>query len=74
MLQQHLTLDEAIRAATIGGAKALRRTDVGQLAPGFRADIHVLDAPAAIHLAYRPGMPLTHQVWHAGKQIVRPNS
>lgn len=74
VLQQHLTLDEAIRAATIGGAKALRRTDVGQLAPGFRADIHVLDAPAAIHLAYRPGMPLTHQVWRAGKQIVRPNS
>ena len=74
VLQQHLTLDEAIRAATIGGAKALRRTDVGQLAPGFRADIHVLDAPAAIHLAYRPGMPLTHQVWRAGKQIVRLNS
>lgn len=74
VLQQHLTLDEAIRAATIGGAKALRRTDVGQLAPGFRADIHVLDAPAAIHLAYRPGMPLTHQVWRAGKQIIRPNS
>ena len=74
VLQQHLTLDEAIRAATIGGAKALRRTDVGQLAPGFRADIHVLDAPAAIHLAYRPGMPLTHQVWRAGKQIVHPNS
>ena len=74
VLQQHLTLDEAIRAATIGGAKALRRSDVGQLAPGFRADIHVLDAPAAIHLAYRPGMPLTHQVWRAGKQIIRPNS
>ena len=74
VLQQHLTLDEAIRAATIGGAKALRRSDVGQLAPGFRADIHVLDAPAAIHLAYRPGMPLTHQVWRAGKQIVLPNS
>ena len=74
VLQQHLTLDEAIRAATIGGAKALHRTDVGQLAPGFRADVHVLDAPAAIHLAYRPGMPLTHQVWRAGKQIVRPNS
>lgn len=74
VLQQHLTLDEAIRAATIGGAKALRRTDVGQLAPGFRADVHVLDAPAAIHLAYRPGMPLTYQVWRAGKQIIRPNS
>lgn len=72
VLQQHLTLDEAISAATIGGAKALRRTDVGQLAPGFRADIHVLDAPAAIHLAYRPGMPLTHQVWRAGERTVSP--
>ena len=72
VLQQHLTLDEAIRAATIGGAKALRRSDIGQLAPGFRADIHVLDAPAAIHLAYRPGMPLTHQVWRAGECIVSP--
>lgn len=70
VLQQRLTLDEAIRAATIGGAKALRRHDVGKLSEGFRADIHVLDAPAAIHLAYRPGMPLTHQVWRAGTRIV----
>ncbi|MGO1927545.1 MAG: amidohydrolase family protein, partial [Brachybacterium tyrofermentans] len=66
VLQMHLSLDEAIRAATRGGALALRRSDVGHLAVGARADLHVLDAPAAIHLAYRPGMPLTAQVWRAG--------
>lgn len=70
VLQQHLTLAEALRAATVGGAKALRRDDVGHLSVGARADLHVLDAPAAIHLAYRPGMPLTHQVWRAGTRIV----
>lgn len=69
VLQQHLTLEEALRAATLGGAMALRRTDVGSLRVGARADLHVLDAPAAIHLAYRPGMPLTHQVWRAGRPL-----
>src|SRR5204862_7100172 len=33
-----MTMDEALAAATLGGAKALRRTDVGRLAPGARAD------------------------------------
>ena len=66
VLQMHLSLAEAVRAATRGGALALRRTDVGHLGVGARADLHVLDAPAAIHLAYRPGMPLTHQVWRSG--------
>ncbi|GAA4519379.1 amidohydrolase family protein [Brachybacterium paraconglomeratum] len=66
VLQMHLTLAEALFAATRGGALALRRTDVGHLGIGARADLHVLDATAAIHLAYRPGMPLTHQVWRSG--------
>ncbi|PWH06025.1 imidazolonepropionase [Brachybacterium endophyticum] len=66
VLQMHLSLAEAIRAATRGGALALRRSDVGHLGVGARADLHVLEAPAAIHLAYRPGMPMTHQVWRAG--------
>jgi imidazolonepropionase len=68
VLQMHLSLAEAIRAATRGGALALRRSDVGHLGVGARADLHVLDAPAAIHLAYRPGMPLTHQVWRRGRR------
>ncbi|MGW4411529.1 imidazolonepropionase [Nonomuraea sp. NPDC004702] len=57
---------EAVRAATYGGARALRRTDVGWLRQGARADLVVLDAPSYVHLAYRPGVPLVHQVFQAG--------
>jgi imidazolonepropionase len=53
-----MTIDEAVHAATAGGARALRRTDIGRLAPGCRADVAVLDAPSPSHLAYRPGVPL----------------
>ena len=66
-----LSLDEAITAATRGGAKALRRHDVGGgVDPqGGRRWAHwrwghvvtsdVLNTNHAIDLAYRPGMPLT---------------
>ncbi|WP_336705727.1 imidazolonepropionase [Micrococcus terreus] len=71
VLQMHLSLAEAVRAATFGGALALRAQDeVGSIEVGKRADLHLLDAPAAIHLAYRPGMPLTHAVWRAGRRLV----
>ncbi len=69
VLQMRMTVEEAVRAATAGGAKALRRTDVGVLRPGARADVHVLDAPSVTHLAYRPGVPLTHAVWRAGERV-----
>ena len=62
-----MTPDEAVRAATQGGARALRRTDIGHLGPGARADAILLDAPTHIHLAYRPGVPLINTVWRAGK-------
>lgn len=51
---------EALWAATAGGAKALGRDDIGVLAVGKRADMAVLDAPSYVHLAYRPGVPITH--------------
>jgi imidazolonepropionase len=54
----HMTADEALRAATLGGARALGRSDIGHLAPGARADAVVLDAPSYTHLVYRPGVPL----------------
>ena len=66
---------EAVRAATYGGALALGRESgndadgeraVGSIAVGHRADLHLLNAPSATHLAYRPGIPLTHAVWRAG--------
>ena len=71
VLQMHLSLAEAVGAATFGGALALRAQDeVGSIEVGKRADLHLLDAPAAIHLAYRPGMPLTHAVWRTGRRVV----
>jgi imidazolonepropionase len=60
----HMTAAEAIRAATLGGARALRRDDVGWLGPGSRADLVVLAAPSYTHLVYRPGVPLIHRVIH----------
>ncbi|MBW4716301.1 imidazolonepropionase [Saccharothrix obliqua] len=69
VLQMRMTVEEAVHAATRGGALALRRDDVGHLSPGARADVHVLDAPSATHLAYRPGVPLTAAVWRAGERV-----
>jgi imidazolonepropionase len=53
-----MTTEEALLAATKGGARALRRTDVGHLGPGARADLAILAAPSYTHLVYRPGVPL----------------
>ncbi|WP_439676495.1 imidazolonepropionase [Embleya sp. MST-111070] len=64
-----MTPDEALYAATAGGARALRRTDVGVLRPGARADVVELDAPSHVHLAYRPGVPLVRAVWRAGVPV-----
>jgi imidazolonepropionase len=64
--EMRLTPAEALRAATLGGAEALRRDDVGHLRPGARAHLVVLDAPSYLHLAYRPGVPLVREVVDAG--------
>ncbi|QCX77060.1 Imidazolonepropionase [Streptomyces sp. YIM 121038] len=64
-----MTPDEAVWAATAGGAAALRRTDVGRLSPGARADLALLDAPSHVHLAYRPGVPLVSAVWRRGARV-----
>lgn len=81
VLQQKLSLDEAIHAATAGGARALRRHDVGQgkdakgrpakgtLALGAAADFQVLDTAHAIDLAYRPGMVNTWRTYVGGQQV-----
>lgn len=64
--EMNMTPDEALCAATLGGARALRRDDVGYLAEGARADFAVLDAPNPTYLAYRPGVDLISDVWRGG--------
>ena len=71
VLQMGLTLAEAIEAATYGGALAGGRQDeVGSIEVGKRADLQGLNAPSAAHLAYRPGMALTHGVYQAGIKVL----
>lgn len=57
------TVEQAIWSATVGGAKALRRSDVGAIKVGMRADLIDLNAPSALHLAYRPGVSLINQTY-----------
>lgn len=64
-----MTVPEAITAATVGGAAALRRNDIGRLTVGMRADVQLLDAPSPDYLAYRPGMPLVVGTWRAGQRV-----
>ena len=64
-----MTTAEAVWAATAGGARALRRDDVGAIAPGFRADVVVLSATTRTHLAYRPGVPITDRVYQEGVEL-----
>ncbi|MGE5289271.1 MAG: imidazolonepropionase [Micromonosporaceae bacterium] len=72
--EMHMTTQEAVWAATVGGARALRRTDVGHLARGARADLVLLDAPSHTYLAYRPGVPQVAAVWRGGELVVDTRS
>lgn len=67
--EMRMTPAEALHAATLGGALALRRADIGRLSPGAWADIALLDAPSFVHLAYRPASPLVVAVWQRGELV-----
>ncbi len=66
-----MTAEEALAAATLGGARALRRSDVGYIAAGTRADLLLLAAPSYTHFVYRPGVPIVQDVVEAGRLVVR---
>ena len=67
--EMHFSPEQALWSATMGGAKALRRDDIGHLFEGARANFSILKADSYIHLAYRPGVQLVEQVWCDGLQI-----
>ncbi len=67
--EMHFSPEQALWSATMGGAKALRREDIGHLYEGARANFSILNADSYIHLAYRPGVQLIEQVWRDGLQI-----
>ncbi len=65
----NMTIDEAIWAATAGGAAALHRVDIGIVATGARADLIILDTPNPIDFVYRPGVPLVASTIIAGSPV-----
>ena len=69
----HFTPEQALWSATMGGAKALQREDVGMLAVGKSADFVILDAPSFRHIAYRPGVDLIQETVISGTSIYRSN-
>ncbi|HUF15447.1 MAG TPA: imidazolonepropionase [Acidimicrobiia bacterium] len=65
VVEMGLTVDQAIAAATLGGATALGMDDRGRIGSGAVADLVVLDAPSPAHIPYRPG---TNLVWKTIKK------
>ncbi|MFM7542720.1 MAG: imidazolonepropionase, partial [Actinomycetales bacterium] len=53
--EMYMSPKEALYAATMGGAAALRREDVGHLSVGANADLIIWDAPSYLHIPYRMG-------------------
>jgi imidazolonepropionase len=67
--EMHFTSEQALWSATAGGAKALRRSDIGLIREGAAADLVILDAPSFAHLGYRPGVDLIQTVMRSGEII-----
>jgi imidazolonepropionase len=66
--QLRLTVAEALVAGTVNGAAALQMAGaVGQLAPGFAADLAVFDAADARELPYWYGDRLCRGTWVGGR-------
>lgn len=71
VVQMGLTVEQAIWAATKGGALSLGIEDRGSLSPGYKADLIVLDAPSPSHIPYRPASNLVTMTIQDGKVVHR---
>ena len=67
-IQSRLTPAEALRAATIGAARAIAMADtLGSLEPGKRADLALLDAPSLAHWLYHFKPNVCRQTYVGGR-------
>jgi imidazolonepropionase len=64
-----MSAEEAVSAATRGGAEALRRHDIGHLGIGARADMVVIDGDHWVDIAYHPGMDVIGNVVKGGTVV-----
>jgi imidazolonepropionase len=69
VVQMGLTVEQAITAATLGGAISLGIDDRGVLRRGAWGDLLVLDAPDPAHIPYRPGSNLVSRAFKAGVPV-----
>jgi imidazolonepropionase len=69
VVQMGLSTEQALNAATRGGALSLQIPDHGLIAPGAAGDLVVLDAPSAEHIPYRPATNLAWKTIKAGRVV-----
>jgi imidazolonepropionase len=70
--QLQLSPAEALAAVTVNAAHVLARADrIGRIAPGYEADLVLLDAPDWRYLAYHLGGPVVASVIHGGRPAWR---
>lgn len=64
-----MTPGEALRAITIGAAKALRREDLGRIRQGARAHLTLLNAPSHAYIPYFVGQNHVEGVIYDGQFV-----
>ena len=69
VVQMGLTTEQAVHAATRGGALALGMEGHGTVATGSAGDLVVLDAPSPAHIPYRPGTNLAWKTIKGGRIV-----
>lgn len=61
---------DTVHAATLGGAKMLRRDDLGRLAPGAEADLCTVDVTKPLGgVGALPPEPLHHLLYSSGRNV-----